>query len=98
MWWSDSMGKIELNVDIDLAKTCSHPGDCESDVRILMQNPAIKDQLENVDPDTLRDTLTEYGAWNVDELQDHGMNLVRILWVACCDLVEEYENEQFTEQ
>lgn len=98
MWWSDSMGKIELNVDIDLAKTCSHPGDCESDVRILIQNPAIKDQLDNVDPDTLRDTLTEYGAWDDAELQDHGMNLVRILWVACCDLVEEYENEQFTEQ
>ena len=98
MWWSDGMGKIELDVDIDLAKTCSHPGDCESDVRILMQNQDIKAQLDKIDPVELRNTLSEYGAWDDAELQDHGMNLARVLWIACNDLVEEYEKEQFTEQ
>ena len=87
-WFSTSSGRIELEIDADDAESCSHSGDCEEDIEALMYKPYIKNQLEKLDPKVVKRELKEYGAWNDDELNDHEMNLVRLLWIACGDIAE----------
>ena len=90
MYWTDSSGRIELQITKTQTLQCSHPGDCESDVMVLRQVPTIRRQLTKLSPDTVRDCLREYGAWDDAELSDHDMNLTRLLWIACCDIDEGY--------
>ena len=89
MWFSTSSGRIELQLTKDQAHTGSHQGACDGDVAYLRTVPAIRRQLAKVDPETLRDELREYGAWDAEELADHDANLSRLLWLACGDIVEE---------
>jgi len=88
MYWTTGSGYIELNITKKDALTCSHSGDCESDVKFLMSKPAIKRQLNKLQPETLKNTLSEFGCWDDDQLADHETNKVRILWIACCDITE----------
>lgn len=55
----------------------------------LMGQDYISEQLAKIDPDTLREELREYGAWDGDELADHDANLMRLVWVAACDVAED---------
>ena len=90
MWWTESLGRIELQITLKQAQACAHPGDCEADVRALRQVPAIRRQLDKLEPKTVADSLREYGAWDDQELADHDWNLTRLLWVACNDIAEEH--------
>lgn len=87
-WWSESLGRIELQIDRADAESCSHSGSCDDDVAELRKAPYIKEQLDALAPDTVRASLREYGAWDDDELADHDANLTRLLWLACCDIAE----------
>lgn len=89
MWWTESLGRIELKITKSQARACSHPGLCDADVSALRKVPAIRRQLEKLNPDTVREALSEYGAWDADELADDGANLDRLLWIACGDIAEE---------
>ena len=88
MWWTESLGRIELQITKNQALTCSHPGQCDNDVEALMQAPSIARQLKKLDPALVAACLKEYGAWDETELKDHNENLTRLLWVACCDISE----------
>lgn len=88
MYWTESLGRIELNITRAQAESCAHPGQCDADVAALRDVPAIRRQLAKIDPATVADSLREYGAWDDDELKDHDANLSRLLWVACGDIVE----------
>lgn len=88
MYWITGSGRIELNITKKQAGIGSHPGDCESDVNYLRQLPSIRRQLEKLSPELVAEELKEYGAWDNEELADHNQNLTRLLWVACCDIVE----------
>lgn len=88
MWYTSSCGKIELEITLKQAESCSHFGDCSFDVDELRNVPKIKRQLNKIKPIDLIEELRGYGAWETDELQDHDTNLERILWIACCDIVE----------
>jgi hypothetical protein len=37
--------------------------------------------------------LKATGAWDLNDLEDHGQNLERLLWLICCDLREKYLDE-----
>jgi hypothetical protein len=89
MYWSSSSGRIELDITKKQAAQAAHPGQCDKDVFALSQVPTIRRQLQRVDPDDLVAELSEYGAWEPDELADHDANLQRILWLACGDINEE---------
>lgn len=89
MWWTESLGRIELKMTLKQAQSCFHPGDCEADVLALRQVPAIRRQLDKLDPKTVADSLREYGAWDDEELADHNRNLTRLLWIAANDIAEE---------
>ena len=89
MWWSESLGRIELKITLATAEDCSHAGQCDADVEIAMLEPRYRRQLANLDPATLKACLKEYGAWGDDDLTDHQVNLSRIFWLACCDIADE---------
>lgn len=88
MWWTESLGRIELQITRAQAAACAHPGPCDADVAALRQVPTIRRQLDKLAPDTVRECLREYGAWDADELADHDANLSRLLWIACGDVSE----------
>ena len=62
MWFSTGSGKIELQMTLEQARSASHQGQCDNDVRDLSKVPAIARQLAKIDPAILRDELREYGA------------------------------------
>lgn len=90
MWWTESLGRIELQITLEQARACSHPGPCDADVAALRQVPAIRRQLDKLKPELVAECLREYGAWDDDELADHQANLNRLLWVATNDIAEEH--------
>jgi len=88
MYWSTSSGRIELNITKRQAAGASHPGPCDAEVLELSQAPAIRRQLEHIDPALLRAELAEYGAWDETELADHAQNLQRLVWLAAGDIAD----------
>ena len=88
MWFSTGSGKIELQMTLEQARSASHQGQCDNDVRDLSKVPAIARQLAKIDPAILRDELREDGAWDENELADHDQNLQRLLWLAAGDIVD----------
>ncbi len=88
MWWSDSSGRIELQMTKAQAFTCFHPGQADADVAALREVPAIRRQLSKITPSSLIACLAEYGAWDATELADHEQNLNRLVWIAACDISE----------
>lgn len=79
----------EIELPLEIADQCSHPGDCSEDVKECAQLPEIKAQLDEIDPERLKEELDQYGAWNETELSNHQDNLERILWIAAGDIMEE---------
>ena len=92
-FWTSSSGRIEIKLTADQAIQGSHPGPCDLDIAELRQDPQIAEQLAQLKPETLRDELKEYGAWDEVELADHEANLDRILWIACGDLMDQEVTE-----
>ena len=88
-WWACGSGRIELEMTLDDAQSANHQGQCDDDVLALSNQPTIRMQLETIDPETLRQELKEYGAWDETELADHEQNLQRILWLAAGDVVDD---------
>lgn len=88
MWFTTSSGRIELQITRRQAESAAHAGQCDADVAGLSAVPAIRRQLSKLDPETVRQELREYGAWDTVELADDRQNLQRLLWLACCDIVE----------
>jgi hypothetical protein len=83
-----TFNRFEIQLTKKQAEQGSHQGDCEADCRELLKNPKIRKQLEKIGIDKIRLELDEYGAWNDEELQDEEMCFVRIIWIACGNIVE----------
>lgn len=88
MYYCSNLYMIELNITKQEALTAFHSGQCDKDVEFLAKKPRIKRQLKQIDKDKLALELEEYGAWGKDELKDHEQNLLRLLWLACGDIVD----------
>jgi hypothetical protein len=88
--YTSGSGHIELTMTLTQARTASHPGMCDGDVRDLSRDPAIRKQLDKLDPFTLTSELREFGAWDSYDLANHEQNLQRILWIAAGDIVEQH--------
>lgn len=84
-----SFNNFEIGMTLDQAESCSHPGQCDADVKRLLRDPEIKKQLRSIPADKIRKELKEYGAWNEEELKDEEENQMRILWIAAGNIVEE---------
>jgi len=71
------------------AKTGAHPGRCDDDIDSMLQQDDIKVQLDTTDAEDIRKELSEYGAWDKEELSNDEDNRRRILWIACGNVKEE---------
>ena len=80
--------KFEIEMTKAQAYRVSHAGQCIEDVRELVKCPAIRKQLVKINTAELRKTLSEYGAWNNEELSNLEDNFERITWIAGNDIVE----------
>jgi hypothetical protein len=89
VYWSDSSGRLELQLSGDQTARGYHSGPCDLDIAALLQDPEISRQLSVFDPAQVAATLKEYGAWNSQDLANHADNLARLLWIACGDLVDQ---------
>ena len=89
MW--TSFERLEIEMTLAQAESCSQPGqDAEPDVLVLMQDPKIRRQRKRIDPELIRQELSEYGSWSEEELADDDANWQRILWLGANDIVEEW--------
>ena len=86
--WFNSFGTINITLDTRDAEDLASRGESIGTVKSLRKREAIESQLEQISPDNLRETISEYGAWSKEELQDHDENLNRLLWIAGCDIAE----------
>lgn len=97
-YWTDGSGLLELKLSPEEASSGYHSGDCEDSVRGLLSLPQIKAQMEALPMEAVRAHLREYGAWDEEELADDDMCLVRTLWLACADLVDNPQEEEEEEE
>jgi hypothetical protein len=79
---------VELILTKAQAAIGSHPGDCQAGIDYLLTVPAIRRQLDRLEPAAIARELAEYGAWDSEELQDTEANRARLLWIACGDIQE----------
>jgi hypothetical protein len=77
----------ELTPDLERdLRDCGAPGDAQQAVDYVISVYSITG-----DPTVCRGILSQYGAWEDDELLDHDTNLQRLVWLAGCDLEESDE-------
>jgi hypothetical protein len=85
---SDSSGRIELQMTRADAASASHSGSCDADVAALLARPDIAAQVEQWDCEALRRALKEYGAWTLEDLDDHAANCARMVWTLAGDIAD----------
>ena len=88
--------RFEIQMTKEQALSASQPGkDATEDVKNLLELPTIKRQLKRIGAETIKAELSEYGAWDSEELADVEANKQRIVWIAACNIREElYEKER----
>ncbi len=93
--WASGCGRLVLNLTDEDVSLGYHSGDCEADVRALMQQPRLRDQLAALDPARVLEYLQECGfsldAHEVESVED---NQMRLLWTACADCFDAPESYQ----
>ena len=89
MEWQASSGKFSITISIEQALECTRPGENSPAVEKLAAVREIAEQLDRIKPEDIADELQGYGAWSEHELAVSGWNRLRILWLACHDVVEE---------
>jgi hypothetical protein len=89
--WCSGSGLVELQLTMAEARRGFHSGDCEPGLSELMRDPDIRGQLEGLDTLAVAHELRETGAWTEAALLDREANLMRLLWLACADLVDDPE-------
>ena len=87
-FWTDSSGRLELQLTLEQARRGYHSGACDNDILELSRDPAISSQLLAFSPKLVADALQEYGGWTPAQLSNHADNLERLLWIACGDIVD----------
>lgn len=92
LYWCDGSGRLQLELTQAQAECGSHSGDCESDCRALLALPEIACQVQAWADSDLIAHLGGFGAWEDSELQDSGWNILRTLWLACGDILEDVRN------
>ena len=86
--------RFTIEMTLEQAKSISHSGECIKDVESLLKNNKIARQINKISPVEIQEELKEYGAWTGMELVDTESNNLRILWIAGCNIVEEYHEKR----
>lgn len=70
--------RFEIELPEDAVTDCSHRGECYDDV----SHWQTKIDLSHIADNELSEELSEYGAWDEEELQNREDNEKRIVWIA----------------
>jgi hypothetical protein len=89
MDWTSSDGRMGLTITTQQALDCARPGDNGPNVEKLAAVREIAEQLDKLSPADVVTELDGYGAWSEHELANHGANRLRLLWLACHDVIDE---------
>lgn len=84
--------RFELYMSEDTARSGSHQGPCDDDVRAISLEPEIAEQLDKINPADIAAELREYGAWDDAELSDNDANRQRIVWIACGNIRDDIDS------
>jgi hypothetical protein len=99
MW--ASFDRFEIRIALDDAMYVSQPG-CDAspyiDDLLGYGDKEIGAQLDKIGPDKIREELSEYGAWDADDLSDDDENRARILWIAGGNIREECHGKPTPEE
>lgn len=88
-WRWAQFERFTITLTADLARSCSHQGQCDDDVKAAVANPWVRRQLDALTPAAIAEELRGYGAWDDEELQDGQANYKRLVWLAAGNIVEE---------
>lgn len=80
------------------AMAMAHQGDCDEDVKAHVTLPRFKRQLDKIPVTEIAAELKEYGAWDAEELSNEEENRMRVLWLAACDVKENYQMRSVKKQ
>ena len=86
--------RFEISMTVEDAKQGSHQDQCDADVAELCKLPHIKEQLDKISDEDLVAELSEYGAWEEDDLKDRTANEHRIIWIAAGNINDTTEDDQ----
>lgn len=89
IFWHGGISGLCIEMTLEEAESVSHPGPCDDDVLALSKVPHIAEQLDRLDPESIRAYLWEFGAWDDEELADDAENRLRLLWSVAGDIQEE---------
>jgi hypothetical protein len=84
--------RFTIDMTLDQARSASHPGPCDREVDALLKTRSIFTQLLKLNSNAVVAELEEYGAWSPEELTHYHDNLRRLVWLAACNIVEEFES------
>lgn len=83
-----SFNHFEIEMTKRQAESVSHPGPCDADVEILLQDRKIKRQLKKIPDDKLRMELKEMGI-DPENLQTRHDLEMYIVWIAGGNIMDE---------
>lgn len=83
---------FSIDMTLEQALNASHPGPCDADVEALIAHESIRLQLDHISDEALKAELSEFGAWDEDQLSNREENEARIVWIAAGNITEEYPN------
>lgn len=83
-----SFNYFEIEMTKRQAESVSHPGPCDADVEILLQDRKIKRQLKKIPDDKLRTELKEMGI-DPENLQTRHDLEMYIVWIAGGNIMDE---------
>lgn len=91
LYWA-SFNRFEMRLPAQCVIDCSHSGKCDDDVDAWVDRIRQRIETDNFPnkptPDKIRDELSEFGAWDDEELKDDAQNFKRIVWLAACNIAE----------
>lgn len=86
----DGLRGFGIYLTLTDAEGCSHAGDCDDDVSEVVKKPYVSKQLDRLGVEKIREGLKECGAWDAADLADDCQNRKRAVWLAACDIKENY--------
>jgi len=94
LYWA-LFNNFEMRLSGECVNACHHQGDCEADCKAWVDRVRAQIESDNFPnkptPDKIRDELSEYGAWDDEELKNDEENFIRLIWCAAGNIAEESE-------
>lgn len=79
---------IEFEMTLEDANCGCHIGSCDEDVQELVDTDYIREQLDRLDTEVIRENIRAYGLDDVDEMDRHRLECY-LVWIAAGNIVDD---------